>query len=351
MLTVGRYFKQRFGEKVRKIPISLSGFTCPNIDGSVAKGGCIYCKNETFSPSLVMKKKTDSIESINEIKHVLNKNSTQNSNNIVQSEINNKDIMRLKMNFSLTHNPLLPKQLQELETQFHYHANFHKNKYGIKKYMVYFQSFTNTYAPFDTLKALYTKALTLPNVVGMSIGTRVDCVDSKLLDFLEQFVKEGKEIWLEYGIQSIYEETLKITNRGHTMEGVNTLFQETRKRGIKVCAHLIYGLPNESVDMMIHSLETILDYGVDSLKIHPLYVVEGTALARMYKKGEYSPITLEEYGEAIARSLKIIPPTIVVQRVSAGAHDDSLLAPKWCFDKNIQMRYLRERLKREGIDY
>ena len=343
MLTVGRYFKQRFGEKVRKIPISLSGFTCPNIDGSVAKGGCIYCKNETFSPSLVMKKKTDSIE--------LSNSNNEKDNAVFQSDVNNKDIMRLKMNFSLTHNPLLPKQLKELETQFHYHANFHKNKYGIKKYMVYFQSFTNTYAPFETLKALYTKALSLPDVVGMSIGTRVDCVDSKLLDFLAQFVKEGKEIWLEYGIQSIYEETLKITNRGHTMEGVDTLFKETRKRGIKVCAHLIYGLPNESVDMMIHSLETILDYGIDSLKIHPLYVVEGTALARMYKKGEYSPITLEEYGEAIARSLKIIPPTIVVQRVSAGAHDESLLAPKWCFDKNIQMRYLRDRLKKDGIDY
>lgn len=346
MLTVGRYFKQRFGEKVRKIPISLSGFTCPNIDGSVAKGGCIYCKNETFSPSLVMKKKTDSIDSIE-----LSNSNNEKDNAVFQSDVNNKDIMRLKMNFSLTHNPLLPKQLKELETQFHYHANFHKNKYGIKKYMVYFQSFTNTYAPFETLKALYTKALSLPDVVGMSIGTRVDCVDSKLLDFLAQFVKEGKEIWLEYGIQSIYEETLKITNRGHTMEGVDTLFKETRKRGIKVCAHLIYGLPNESVDMMIHSLETILDYGIDSLKIHPLYVVEGTALARMYKKGEYSPITLEEYGEAIARSLKIIPPTIVVQRVSAGAHDESLLAPKWCFDKNIQMRYLRDRLKKDGIDY
>ena len=217
--------------------------------------------------------------------------------------------------------------------------------------MVYFQSFTNTYAPFDTLKALYTKALKLSDVVGMSIGTRVDCVDSKLLDFLGEFVKEGKEIWLEYGIQSIYEETLKLTNRGHTMEGVESLFKETRKRGIKVCAHLIYGLPNESIDMMIHSLQTILSYGVDSLKIHPLYVVEGTALARMYKKGEYTPISLEDYGEAIVQSLKLIPPNIVIQRVSAGAHDESLIAPKWCFDKNIQMRYLRDRLKKEGIDY
>lgn len=382
MLTVGRYFKRRFGQKVRKIPISLSGFTCPNIDGFVAKGGCIYCKNETFSPSLVMKNKvhvtsqsqdskktffTESQDSTNSpiqyaqqhnatsqphiISEVLWHNTAQQDSNMS----NNTGILtnpkKLKMNFSLTSNPLLPMQLKELEEQFFYHANFHKNKFGITKYMVYFQSFTNTYAPFDTLKALYTKALSLPNVVGMSIGTRVDCVDSKLLDFLQTFVRDGKEIWLEYGIQSVYEETLKITNRGHTMKGVRKLFGETRKRGIKVCAHLIYGLPNETIDMMIHSLQTILDYGVDSLKIHPLYVVEGTALARMYKKGEYNPITLEDYTEAIIQSLRIIPPSIILQRVSAGAHDESLLAPQWCFDKNIQMRHLRERLKKEGIEY
>lgn len=371
MLTVGRYFKKRFGQKVRKIPISLSGFTCPNIDGLVAKGGCIYCKNETFSPSLVMKKEEQKNTKLQESLLLndqakyspLNTDSKESVQHTTQNEmhlLNNftaissskpQTYPKIKMNFSLTSNPILPLQLKELEDQFYYHSKFHKNKFGISKYMVYFQSFTNTYAPFDTLQALYTKALKLPDVVGMSIGTRVDCVDSKLLDFLESFVKEGKEIWLEYGIQSIYEETLKITNRGHTMQGVEELFKQTRKRGIKVCAHLIYGLPNESVDMMIHSLQTILDYGVDSLKIHPLYVVEGTALARMYKKGEYTPITLEEYGEAIARSLKIIPPNIIIQRISAGAHDESLLAPQWCFDKNIQMRYLRERLKKEGIDY
>lgn len=323
MLTVGRYFKKRFGEKVRKIPISLSGFTCPNIDGSVAKGGCIYCKNESFSPSLAMK-----------------------NDSILKNPYKN-----VKMNFSLTHNPLLPKQLEELEEQFNHHSNYHREKYGIGKYMVYFQSFTNTYAPLDTLKTLYTKALSFPNVVGMSIGTRVDCVGDELLDFLESFVKNGKEIWLEYGIQSIFEETLKLTNRGHSMEGVKELFERTRERGIKVCAHLIYGLPNESVDMMIESLQTILSYGVDLLKIHPLYVVEGTPLARMYKKGEYSPISLEDYGDAVVRSLKLIPKDVVMQRVSAGVHDDSLIAPQWCFDKNIQMKYLREILKKEGIEY
>ncbi|TLE00189.1 TIGR01212 family radical SAM protein [Helicobacter muridarum] len=292
----------------------------------------------------------------NELQEKLNSHSTKFSNlnkqnNTSQLTYKNNTLPRITMNPKLTNNPLLEHQLRELESQFNYHSAYHKNKFGISKYLVYFQSFTNTYAPFDTLKKLYTKALSFPDVIGMSIGTRVDCVDSNLLEFLAEFVKQDKEIWLEYGIQSIYEETLEITNRGHTMQGVKELFKETRKHGIKVCAHLIYGLPNESVDMMLNSLKTILEYGVDSLKIHPLYVVEGTALARMYKKGQYNPISLEEYGEAIVKSLKIIPPNVVMQRVSAGAHDESLLAPKWCFDKNIQMRYLRERLKQEGIEY
>ena len=362
MLTVGRYFKQKFGYKVRKIPISLSGFTCPNIDGTVAKGGCIYCKNETFSPSLVLKKQAsqaaknlaptdpgDALDSTNPPSPV--DSNPANPTAPTSAKWQAAPSPKVTMNFKLEHNPLLPKQLEELEAQFYHHSSFHREKFGISKYLVYFQSFTNTYAPFDTLKALYTRALELPDVVGLSIGTRVDCVDSKLLDFLGDFVKAGKEIWLEYGIQSIYEETLALTNRGHSMAGVRELFEETRRRGIKVCAHLIYGLPNESVPMMLTSLQTMLDYGIDSLKIHPLYVVEGTALARLHKKGAYEPISLEDYGEAIAQSLRLIPPTVIVQRVSAGAHDESLIAPKWCFDKNVQMKYLRERLKREGIAY
>lgn len=324
MLTVGRYFKSRFGSKVRKIPISLSGFTCPNIDGFKAKGGCIYCKNESFSPSLGLKKDE-------------------------QSEL--KNLKNFKMNFSIDSNPILETQLKELEEQFNFHSNYHREKFKINKFMVYFQSFTNTYAPLETLKKLYTKALSFPNVIGMSIGTRVDCVNDELLDFLQIFVENGKEIWIEYGIQSIYEESLKITNRGHTMDGVKELFENTSKRGIKVCAHLIYGLPKESIPMMIHSLKVILSYGVHSLKIHPLYVVKGTPLANMYKKGEYSPISLEDYTDAIIQSLKIIPKDIVIQRVSAGVHDDSLIAPTWCFDKNIQMRHLRDGLKTVRINY
>lgn len=317
VLSVGRYFKKRFGGRVRKIPISLQGFTCPNIDGSLAKGGCIYCDNESFSPSLI---KLDRISQV-------------------------------KMNFSLTTNPLLEKQLHQLEEQFYWHSEFHQRKFGVGKYMVYFQSYTNTYAPFDTLKALYDKALSFPNVVGLSIGTRIDCVEDRLLELLGEYVKNGKEIWLEYGIQSVYDKTLELTNRAHSIAGAKEMFEKTRAKGVKVCAHLIYGLPEETPEMMLHSLDCVLEWGINGIKIHPLYVVNSTRLAKLYKEGRYEPITMECFSDLIVESLQRIPADVVVQRISAGAHDDTLLAPKWCFDKNIQMRYLRDKLKAVGIEY
>ena len=317
VLSVGRYFKKRFGGRVRKIPISLQGFTCPNIDGSLAKGGCIYCDNESFSPSLI---KLDKISQV-------------------------------KMNFSLTTNPLLEKQLHQLEEQFYWHSEFHQRKFGVGKYMVYFQSYTNTYAPFDTLKALYDKALSFPNVLGLSIGTRIDCVEDRLLELLGEYVKNGKEIWLEYGIQSVYDKTLELTNRAHSIAGAKEMFKKTRAKGVKVCAHLIYGLPEETPEMMLYSLDCVLEWGINGIKIHPLYVVNGTRLAKLYKEGTYEPITMECFSDLIVESLQRIPADVVVQRISAGAHDDTLLAPKWCFDKNIQMRYLRDKLKAVGIEY
>ncbi len=217
--------------------------------------------------------------------------------------------------------------------------------------MVYFQSYTNTYAPFETLKTLYDKALSLPNVVGLSIGTRIDCVQDSLLELLGEYVKKGKEIWLEYGIQSVYDKTLEITNRAHSIALAKEMFAKTRAKGVKVCAHLIYGLPGETPDMMLHSLDSVLEWGIDSIKIHPLYVVSGTRLAQLYKNGEYEPISIETFSDLIVKSLQRIPPNIVVQRISAGAHDDTLLAPMWCFDKNIQMRYIRDRLRAVGIEY
>ena len=255
------------------------------------------------------------------------------------------------MNFSLKQNPILSSQLSQLKEQFFWHADFHKEKFSVGKYMIYFQSYTNTYAPLSTLKALYDEALSLPNVVGMSVGTRLDCVNEEILDLLEGYVRQGFEIWLEYGVQSIFPQTLELINRGEDMSKASEIFSETRKRGIKVCAHLIYGLPNESKEMMLESLRSVLEWGVDGLKLHPLYVVEGTQLAKMYKKGEYTPIDLQSYTQLILDSIEMIPQDVVLQRISSGAHDETLLAPKWCFDKNIQMRYIRDELRGRGIEY
>ncbi len=320
MLTFGRYCKRRFGQRVRKIPIALAGFTCPNIDGSVARGGCIFCKNESFSPTLEKSKKDSKVA--------------------------------LTMRPDLKENPLLETQLKQLQTQYDWQSAFHRNKFGIERYMIYFQSFTNTYAPFETLQKLYTKALSLPNVVGMSIGTRTDSVDLRLLDFLGELAhKRKQEIWVEYGIQSVYEETLQLINRGHGTEKMEFCITESKKRGLKTCSHIIYGLPNETKDMMLHSLDTVLKWGSNGIKIHPLYIIEKTILATMYEKGTYHPITLNAYVDLIVESLKKIPQNVVIHRISAGVRNETLLAPQWCFDKNIQMRALRESLREEGIEY
>lgn len=323
ILTIGRYFRARFGERVRKIPISLQGFTCPNIDGTKAKGGCSYCKNESFSPSL---------QTLKEV-----------SQGVPASNIT--------MNFNLKENPLLPSQISTLKAQFYKQAGHHKDIYAIKKYIVYFQSFSNTYAPFATLKRLYDEALDLPNVVGLSIGTRIDCVEDEVLALLGGYVEQGKEIWLEYGVQSTFQATLRLTNRAHGIEGAKELFAKTRARGIKVCAHLIYGLPKESDEMMLKSLDDVLAWGIDGIKIHPLYIVKETAMEQMYNAGKYAPITLEKFADLIVKSLQKIPPNVVIQRISAGVHDDSLIAPKWCFDKNVQMNFIRAKLLENGIRY
>lgn len=317
ILTFGRYCKKRFGQKVRKIPIAMAGFTCPNIDGTVAKGGCIFCKNESFSPILDKQPK-----------------------------------FRAKMNPHLSVNPLLQTQLKQLQDQFYLQSSFHRDKFGIKKFLIYFQSFTNTYAPLSTLKTLYTEALKLPNVVGMSIGTRTDSVSLELLDFLADLKREfGVEIWVEYGIQSVFNETLEKINRGHSADKFAYWIEETTKRGLKECSHIIFGLPGENRAMMFETLQKCLEWGSNGIKIHPLYVIKQTVLAKMYERGEYRAVDLEEYISLIVGALQKIPSDVVVHRVSAGVRDESLIAPLWCMDKNIQMRAIREALKKANIEY
>ena len=304
VLTIGRYLKNKFGQKVYKVPVSISGFTCPNIDGTVARGGCSFCENDSFSPNLQEKK------------------------------------TKFKLNPKINNNPYLENQLKQLELQFLATKKRLENKFGAKKFIVYFQSFTNTYAPFDTLKALYEKALSFDNVLGLSIGTRTDCVTDEILDFLVEKSKT-KEIWVEYGIQSFFDETLTKINRGDNVSNMKYWIQRTKEKGLNVCGHLIYGLPGENQEMMLETFRQTIDLKVDSIKFHPLYVVKNTLLTNDFKKGKFTPISEELYIDTVVKSIVNLPSNISVQRITAGIDDDTLLSPNWCRDKHTPMNNIR----------
>jgi len=311
--TIGRYWKNKYGEKVYKIPINISGFTCPNIDGTITKGGCTFCENESFSPNMTDKSK-------------------------------------FKLNLNSKDNPYLEKQLKQLHTQFKETKEKLQNKHNAQKFIVYFQSFTNTYAPLDTLKTLYSEALSFDDVIGLSIGTRSDSITDETLDYLEQ-LNQTKEIWIEYGIQSIYDETLDKINRGHNFENVVEWIKKTKDKGILVCGHMIFGLPCETQEMMLNGVKEVSKLGIDSIKFHPLYVVKNTSLTATYLNGNFTPITEELYIDTLVKSIKLLPENISISRITAGISDDTLLAPLWCNNKHNQIYKIKQALLKEGLIY
>lgn len=315
LLTFGRYLKERFGEKIYKIPVSIPGFTCPNIDGSVAIGGCTFCENESFSPNISAKPKN-----------------------------------RFSLNPRSEQNPLLEFQLLSMDAQIEKTKTILKKKFKAKRFIVYFQSFSNTYAPVETLKTLYAKALEKEDVIGLSVGTRSDCIEEEILIFLAKLSKT-KEIWVEIGIQSIFDETLKKINRGHDFDSVEKAARLVKSYNLNLCAHLIFGLPGEDEEMMISTFEKTLQLGADSIKFHPLYVVKNTALANDYRAGKFEPISEELYIKVLTRCISALPNRVNVQRVSAGIDDDTLLAPEWCRIKHLQMKKIREALRCVGVNY
>jgi radical SAM protein (TIGR01212 family) len=310
LYTFGKYLKQKYNKRIKKVPISVPGFTCPNIDGTKARGGCIFCENESFSPNF--KKE------------------------------------RFTLNPFKKENPLLKKQLDELHRQYNETTELYKSLYKSEKFIVYFQSFTNTYAPFETLKTLYNEALNLPDTIGLSIGTRADSIDDKTLHYLKEKSK-NYEIWVEYGVQSSNNKTLARINRAEFFEDIAETIKKTKSLGINVCAHLIFGLPGETQEDMLKSVEDIIALGIDSIKIHPLYVTENTLLAIEYKKGNFEPISEELYIDTLIKAIKMLPDNISIQRMTAGT--ENLLAPKWCKNKATQMSNIHKALLKEGITF
>ncbi len=266
---LGRDLKSRFGEKIHKLTIDAA-FTCPNRDGTTGIGGCTFCNNNSFS------NKAGSILSVRE-----------------QLE-NSKPGMRAK------------------------------------RYLAYFQTYTNTYAEVETLRKLYEEALTTTDIVGLCVGTRPDCVPDATLDLLSEYQQQGYEVWLELGLQSSFDRTLDLINRGHHFDAYIDAVKRAQQRQIKVCTHLIIGLPGEVPEDSLITLDRVLDLGVEGLKLHPLHIVTGSQMARQWKHGEIQAIDMADYVDVASRMIQNTPWEVVFHRVSATARKPTLLAPSWC---------------------
>lgn len=287
----GSYLRRRFGCRVSKVNVD-GGFTCPNRDGSKGTGGCIYCNNISFSPS-----------------------GTQ---------------------------PLIPIEIQMAEGMA-----YHRQRLGSDKFIIYFQKFTNTYAPADRLRGLFSLALAHPDVVGISVGTRPDALEDEALLLLEELAK-NRYVCIELGLQSMDDARLRMINRGHTLADYLRAVDRITGRGIELCTHLIYGFPGETRNDFLMTADLIASLPVDSVKIHQLHAVRGTRLAEMYYAGGFTPLSHTEYVAAACDFLERIPPTVAVQRLYGSAPLAIRVAPSWDL-KNNQMWYsVVNELKRRG---
>jgi uncharacterized protein len=273
------YLKERFGTRVHKVSVD-AGFSCPNIDGRISTEGCIYCNNKAFSF------------------HKRGQN-------------------------ALT----LEEQIQKGIEQA-------KKRFKAEKFIVYFQAHTNTHAPPDVLKNNYDVIRKFKDVVSISIATRPDCVDKDILELIAGYA-EDYEVWIEYGLQSIHDKTLEYINRGHNYNDFLSAFSLTKKHPIKVCVHVILGLPAETEAMMMETADELTRIKVDAVKIHPLHVVKDTALEKLYNDGNYVPLTLDGYKDILEDFLKHLSQDIIVQRLSAYCPKDILVAPEWVCQRHI----------------
>jgi radical SAM protein (TIGR01212 family) len=217
-------------------------------------------------------------------------------------------------------------------------------RYKAKKFIAYFQSFSNTYAPLQKLKHLYGEALAVDDIVGLSIGTRPDCVDDPVLDLLQKYARNYL-VWIEYGLQSARDATLAFINRGHDVQCFLDAVEKTKNRGIKICAHVILGLPHETRRDMLHTAETIAGLGLDGVKLHLLYVVKGTRLETLYQRGEFKCLEQQEYVDLVCDFLERIPFEIVVQRLTGDPHRPELAAPAWSLEKLETLELIRRTLE------
>jgi radical SAM protein (TIGR01212 family) len=219
---------------------------------------------------------------------------------------------------------------------------------GARRLLAYFQAYTNTYADVEALRVAYDSALACPGVIGLSIGTRPDCVSAPVLDLLAGYRARGLEVWLELGLQSANDLTLARVNRGHGFQEYHSAVREAHQRELPVCTHLIVGLPGEGGDAALNSLYRVLSVGTEGLKVHPLHVVRHTRLAQEWRRGAYRPLAMEEYVGIASDLVEHTPSTVLYHRLTGTAPKDILLAPMWCARKWAVLNAIWAELRRRG---
>ena len=284
----GTWIRNQLPFRVQKISID-AGFTCPNRDGRIGIGGCIFCDNKSFNPSYCSHKKS------------------------------------------------ITEQLEDGK-------RFFAKKYPEMKYLAYFQAYTNTYDAVDKLKELYEEALKVEDVVGIVIGTRPDCVSSELLDYLEELNKRTFLI-VEYGIESCNDDTLRFINRGHDFACTRKAVEETAKRGIYVGGHVIMGLPGEDASESLRQAPVISSLPLTMLKIHQMQIIKGTRLAKIYKERPFHLYTIEEYIDLITQYIGLLRSDLVLERFVTQSPPEMLIAPKWGLKNYEFTNLLNNRLR------
>jgi radical SAM protein (TIGR01212 family) len=289
--TLSSYLRAQFHKRVQKITLD-AGLSCPH-RGSDRLGGCIYCN------------------------------------------------MKGSGTGALTQGIALKDQI---ESQMRIMAG----RYGAEGFIAYFQSFSNTYAPLETLRSIYDTILPFPEIVGLAIGTRPDCIDEEKLDLIGSYA-DDRLVWIEYGLQSASNKTLKLINRGHTVEDFVDAVKLTAHYPLRQCAHVIIGLPGEGMDQYIKTARLISSLPVTDIKIHLLYVTRGTPMEDLFLKGKYTPLTLDEYADAVANFIAHVREDIVIQRITGDPHADELIEPKWAVEKEKVRSSIHQALASLGL--
>lgn len=284
------YLRARFGERVHRVSVD-GRFTCPNVDGTVAKGGCTFCDNRSFSPSRRLGSRMDVAAQIDE------------------------GIRRVA------------------------------RRYDCRKFIAYFQPGTNTYAPAPRLRELYESALAHTQIVGLAVSTRPDCVDTSAIDLLSELA-ERTYVSVEYGLQTIHNRTLDWMNRGHHYDAFLDAAERSRNRGFEISAHVILGLPGETRDDMLETARELARLDLDGVKIHNLYVVKNTELAEQLARGEVRLMERDEFVQTTVDFLELLPPAMRIERIGGEAPPDSFVAPAWSLDKPGLLQAVRDELEK-----